>query len=488
VTIKTPLLSFLFALTVPLFGAPAQAQTSPPPSFEDRLARELGVAGGLTAEDLATRAVATSYTVEARRSDVTAASANSSRASAGYIPKVTVTARYTRLSDIGTSSAGSVVVAPTVPSGMVTPGTDPLVSVPLNFPTLLNQYSLGASLTIPVSDYFLRVSKSEAQAGFAKDAAENNLISAERAAATDARGLYYQWVGARLAILVAEVALEQARAHGEDVKHAVEAGTASKADALRVDSRIAESERNLDAARHSAADLEEQIRIARHDGPEQRYLVGEDVRGDLPAFGLPERLSELALYASSHRPELAAAKAKVEASSRSADIERASMFPRLDLVANAAYANPNSRVFPQKDEFRGTWDAGAQLTWVVSDIPAAHSATRSAQASAASAQAEARNLEDTVRRQVSAALQALLDARAAIRTTEQGLSASEESYRVRRALFQNGRATSTELLDAELDLTQARRAALGARLELRMARARLEFAIGWGSGRPNRAS
>jgi outer membrane protein TolC len=97
-------------------------------------------------------------------------------------------------------------------------------------------------------------------------------------------------------------------------------------------------------------------------------------------------------------------------------------------------------------------------------------------------------LEDQVRRQVSAALQALLDARAAIRTSEHGLQAAEESYRVRRALFQNGRATSTELLDAELDLTRARRSALGARLELRMARARLEFAVGWGAGRPNRAS
>jgi outer membrane protein TolC len=451
------------------------------------LARELGVSGGLTAEELAVRAVATSNTVEARRSDLASANANASRASDGYIPKVTVTARYTRLSDLGTNSAGSVVVAPTVPNGAVQAG-DPLVSVPLSFPTLLNQYSIGASLQIPVSDYFLRVAKSEAQAGFAKEAAESNLISAERAAATDARGLYYQWVGARLATLVAESALEQARAHGEDVRHAVDAGTASKADALRIEFRIADSERVLEAARHSAADLEEQIRIARHDGAEQRYAVGEDVRGELPAFGLPERLPELALYASSHRPELAAAKARVEVSSRSADLERAALYPRLDLIANAAYANPNSRVFPQKDEFRGTWDAGAQLTWVVSDIPGAHSAAKSAQASSAAAQAEARSLEDTVRRQVSAALQALLDARSAIQTSERGLQAAEESYRVRRALFQNGRATSTELLDAELDLTQARRAALGARLELRMARARLEFAVGWGSGRPNRAS
>ena len=132
-TQKTPLLSFLLALAAtPLWSAPAHAQASAPASFEDRLARELGVSGGLTAEDLATRAVATSNTVEARRSDVASANATASRASDGYIPKLTVTARYTRLSDLGTNSAGSVVVAPTVPSGVVNPTTDLLVSVPQN--------------------------------------------------------------------------------------------------------------------------------------------------------------------------------------------------------------------------------------------------------------------------------------------------------------------------------------------------------------------
>jgi outer membrane protein TolC len=483
VTFKTTLLSSLLTLiALPALSSSAFAQTTSDASFESRLGRELGIAGGLTADDLAARAAATSYTVEARRSDVSAADANVSRASAGYIPKVTLSARYSRLSKTQSDSAGSLVVAPGQPVGVLPPGAT-LVNAPLKFDTIPDNYSIGASLSIPVSDYFLRVSKSESQAELSKSAAEQNLISAERAAATDARGLYYSWVGARLSVVVAEEALEQARAHGEDVRHAVDAGTASKADALRVESRIAESERALDAARHSVADLEEQIRIARHDGPQQTYVIGEDVRGELPQSELSERLPDLAQYAFAHRPELAAAKARVQATAKSAEIENAGMFPRLDLVANAQYANPNSRIFPQEEKFRGSWDAGAQLTWVISDIPGARAASRAATASSLAAQAEARALEDQVRRQVSAALQSLLDARAAIRTSQHGLAASEESYRVRRALFQNGRATSTELLEAELDLTQARRSALNARLELRMARARLDFAVGWGASR-----
>jgi hypothetical protein len=42
-----------------------------------------------------------------------------------------------------------------------------------------------------------------------------------------------------------------------------------------------------------------------------------------------------------------------------------------------------------------------------------------------------------------------------------GQHAAEESCRIRRVLFQNGRATSVELTDAEPELTRARMDLLG---------------------------
>jgi outer membrane protein TolC len=49
---------------------------------------------------------------------------------------------------------------------------------------------------------------------------------------------------------------------------------------------------------------------------------------------------------------------------------------------------------------------------------------------------------------------------------------------VRRALFQNGRATSVELTDAEIDLTRARLAVIGAHVEARLAELELTHALG----------
>ena len=59
-----------------------------------------------------------------------------------------------------------------------------------------------------------------------------------------------------------------------------------------------------------------------------------------------------------------------------------------------------------------------------------------------------------------------------------GLAAAQESYRARRLLYQNGRATTVELLDAETDLTRARLDALGARIDERVASVRLAYALG----------
>ena len=49
---------------------------------------------------------------------------------------------------------------------------------------------------------------------------------------------------------------------------------------------------------------------------------------------------------------------------------------------------------------------------------------------------------------------------------------------MRGALFQNGRATSVELIDAETALTRARLGLIGARIEARLAALRLDHAVG----------
>jgi outer membrane protein TolC len=121
---------------------------------------------------------------------------------------------------------------------------------------------------------------------------------------------------------------------------------------------------------------------------------------------------------------------------------------------------------------------GGQITWTLNDIGNGVTSGRQVDAHRAQVEAQKGQLTDGLRNEVSQAEQALEDAEVAIEAGTRQLAAAEESYRVRRSLFQNGRAISVELSDAETELTRASLDIVNARVELRVARARLLHAIG----------
>jgi outer membrane protein TolC len=479
--IKTSIIALLtgFFLTT---TSPASAQTPAPEAanFYDLIAAELGAGGGLTSNEVARRASRTSPSTRARNEELIAAAAQVDEAAFGYIPRVSVAAGYTRLSDTGTGNAGNIVAAPGAPAGPIAPGTT-LVNAPLAFDTPLNQNTFQASIAVPLSDYFFRVGPTHESAKYGETAAKERLLAEKLRVAADARISYYDWVRARLSVIVAEQALAQAQAHLADANKGLAAGTLSQADVLRIESEVARNELLVTSSKNLSSLTEEQLRTAMHDQSKRGYRIGEDVRQPAPSIaGL--RLEDFFVEAERSRPELRAFDAEHGAQERATAAERAGYVPRLELFGNATYANPNSRVFPQEEEFRGSWEAGVRATFLISDIPATGARVRSGEATARAIVAERASLRDQIRLQVMSAFNDRAEAKVAVETTARRLTASEESYRTRRLLFQNGRATTVELLDAEIELTRARLEAVNARIDGRVAEVRLAYAV----GRPDR--
>ena len=85
---------------------------------------------------------------------------------------------------------------------------------------------------------------------------------------------------------------------------------------------------------------------------------------------------------------------------------------------------------------------------------------------------------DGIRLEVESALVEAAQARYAIGTSAQTLAAAEESYRVRHELFRAGRATLTELTDAQTELTRARLELANAHIAARIALTQLSHAMG----------
>lgn len=438
--------------------AAAPGATSDELAAFDRDLDALFAAGGLTADQAAARAGGASPTVRRRVAELDAAVAQLQAAELARVPLVSGRASYTRLSPIDAV-------------------TFPIPGVTFTISSLPNSYLAEAQLVVPLSDYLLRFPPLVDAARLGAESARITRRSSELGAGQDARLAYYEWLRARLQVLIAQRQLVQVQRTLDQVRALAEVQRLSRADLMRVESQEAEAEQVVDQLQNLAQLREEQLRLLIGASPGEPLAIGEDVRGELTVAGVAP-LDDLMGAAKRQRLEFKALDTGIEAKERQRDAERANVLPRLSAFGTADYANPNPRVFPQKDEFKLTWQIGAQLTWTLNDALIAQTSRRRIAAEANELRADRENLERGTRIEVLAAQQAVALAQHSLATTQKGLAAAEESYRVRRELLNAERATAVELVDAETELTRARIAALNARVDLRVARAQLDHAVG----------
>jgi outer membrane protein len=471
--------------------APASPIASEPPKskvqsvLEEKL-HAIRSGQGLTADEAARRAVASSAQVEAKRHAIAGAEESIDQTKYAFWPRLTLSASYTRLS-----------YAPIhVPDRAFTDPLplDPMTGMPAvtreqyleatrqqfrSFsPDIRNNYALNAQLAIPISDYLFRLSGAVRGANRTREAARAEEAAARASVARDARVSYYQWIRAQAREIIALASLEQAKAHRTDAANAFQAGLVSKADVLQTEAAVKSAELFTEQTKNATALGALSLRIAMHDTEGGDYQVGEDFLAPAPELDSLPAVDSAYREALGARAELKGLGALSDALRAQADTERARLYPRLDGQANAVYSQPNQRHLVMKEEFHGSWSAGVVLSWTPTDIGGALSSAGVSEAKAKELEAQARSLKDGLRLEVEQAIKAAEEARFAINVTQVGAAAAEESYRVRRELFRAGRATLAELSDSESTLTNARLQMADAHIAARIALAQLRHALG----------
>ncbi len=484
------------AAAPPAAGAPARPTLAPPPAAAGAVGPDAPVGkvtqelqskleammrgNGLTADEVARRAVKSNAQIVAKKRAIDSADASVDQAKASFYPGLTLSARYTRLSDIPVPSLGSgtLVASPNPNQHVVDVNNEVLVAVPLSFPVILNQYVLMAQLNVPLSDYLLRTSRAVKGAGRVKNASEIDERATKLAVARDARVAYSQWIRAQGFAFVGAQSVEQAKGHLNDANNAFQAGLISKADVLRAQSGVKSAELFNERANSSVQLATARLRVMMKDEPGKQYEVGENILAPVPP--LPGTASPEAAYreASQQRLELKLLSENELALRDQSALTGAANYPRLDAQASAQYSNPNQRFFPAEDKFHGTWDASLVLSWTPTAIFGTQAATRALDAKAAELAAQRQALRDGLELEVSQALSAERDAQFAVTVSQQALVASDEGYRVRRELFRSGRATLVEVTDSETELTRARLELVNAHVDLRIAQVELAHALG----------
>lgn len=436
-------------------AAPRPDRQPPPAEAGESRLRALVVPGGLTAEEVAGLALASSPELEGRRAGTDAARARGTASVADFTPRVGLSARYDRLSSI---------VPPVFPGG-------------LTLPIYLNNYALSANLTLPVSDYLLRLSRTVGVAKHSIAAAKLDTEASRRKVAADARLTYYDWIRAQAQLLVVQQRAETAQAQVADAGRLFEAGATSKADVLTARAQAKSIDLALVRARQLVDLATTRLRVVTHES-HATYQVGEDILAALPPIAGVDNLDRLFEEARAARPEVASLRETEAATVDLAKLNRSGWWPRLDLVGSVVDGNPNARIFPNRQKWDLTWDVGAVLTYSPSDLFGVSGRVREQQANARQVASQRAALIDGLRTEVEEAANAVNAANVSVETAGQALLAADEGYRVRRELYLAGRATQLEVTSAETDLLTARLQVIDANVEARQARVRLARAVG----------
>lgn len=343
------------------------------------------------------------------------------------------------------------------------------------FPNIPDVYRTRAQVTLPLWTGG-RVAGGIDSASHARDAAARDLEAGRSDLILDVAIGYWDLVTAREALRVLREALGAYESHLADARNRKEVGMAANNEvlAVQVDRDRAELQRLVAerAARIANAGL---LRLT---GLPEGSVI-EPTEGLEPAGTEPEEaLATLVSEALAARPDLAALRARALSLESSARIAQAATRPQVSAQAGYDYASPNMRVLPMTDAWKGTWSVELEMSltpWDGGRTAAAAAVTR---AEAEALRHELEEAERSARLEVEARLLDLRTAEATSTVAERNRMAADENVRVTRDRYREGLALSSELLDAESQLLRAGLDQTQAGTQRRLARARLDRALG----------
>lgn len=437
----------VLGLSAALMGAGvASAQPSgPPPPIR------------LTLDEAIARGLAASHRLADLEARHDGADAVASQRHAALLPQVAAQAGYMRTNHVDTFG----VALPNAPLKVIYP------DVPDNYRTRLDvQYPIYTAGRL---DALERAARAEAQASL------EDLAAARADLRLEITRAYWALVTAGEALGVVDESLARMDAHVLDVRHQLDAGLVPP-DALSSAEAQRSRQRMLTIQARATREIAESD-LARLVGLEPGAAVDPAAVFEPPQ---PEPTAFLSLVADArdHRPERTALTRRIGAATDRVNAASAGVKPVVAAGGGVDYARPNPRIFPRAEEWKPSWDASVNLTWSLFDGGRVHAEVAEASALRRSAQARLADFDNSLTAEVRQRTVDLNASLAAVDAAADAIRAAEDARRAVGDRFKAGVATSTDVLDAQVALLQARLDRVQAVAAARLAEARLARALG----------
>lgn len=440
-TSTRPGLSAALVFAVSAAAGPAAAQTVAPLTLERAV--EMAIATSHRLAELDARREGAAAAVETRR--------------LGDHPTISAQAGYTRTNHVDefgiTMPTGATrIIYPDVPDNART-------RIDLQWPI----YTFGRF------DALERAARAEVRA------AQSDIATARRDLGLEVTRAFWAVVTARASVGVLEESLARMDASLTDVRNRFDVGLVPPSDVLSMEAQRARQQMLLIRARNTFEQTLTDLRYLTGQAPGTPIEIQarlEESRPPAPTTGT------LLADALTNRPERGAMTARIEGAEERLRAALANRRPVIGLGAGVDYARPNTRIFPRAAEWNPSWDVSVNLTWTLWDGGKVKAETAEVTAAQRAARERLADFDARLAADITRSTLDVDSARAVVVATDEALRAATEARRVVGERFDAGVATSTEVLDAQVALLQAHLDRTQALAAVRLAEARLDWALG----------
>jgi len=284
---------------------------------------------------------------------------------------------------------------------------------------------------------------------------------------------YFGVLRAAKYVKLSEESKEMAESHLNQIKMLLAAGVSTRADQLRAEVQLANSEVGLTKAKNSLELAKDAFNNSLGRELEQEVdLKDEGFTGTLLMIPDYKEILRLALE---NRPDW---RIYLFNESIAQETLRVSQLEYLPTVFLSAQTGNRVTEYPGFDSSTNSWSVVGAASWTIFDGLGRENRIKEAAANLDSQKAAKEQVRNGVALEVRDVCFTLKSAAETIASAKKAVSSAEENQKVSSLRFMSGAGTNLEVLDAQVSLTQARINYLQSLFDLETARAKLNKVVG----------
>jgi outer membrane protein len=157
-----------------------------------------------------------------------------------------------------------------------------------------------------------------------------------------------------------------------------------------------------------------------------------------------------------NRAELKGLSVRKEQANIGLKLTRSNYLPTISASGSLNYDQPNQRIFPNEATFTGTWNIGVFLNWNLTDLYTTKEKLQESTLAIAKMNSVIDQATEGIQIEVNTDYNNYLQAKQKIQISNKAVEQATENFRVEQNKFQTNTTTSTEFLNANTLLIQAK--------------------------------